>query len=346
MLLSPALCLFLVPVPCLAPQPAALLLQDQAGAEREAAAAQAWGALPEPEPAPRTTAEREPWYRRRVAVMEAFAKEWRGTLTAMQAVHFIGMSRARVFGDPGGAADSLGEVFQALTTRRADLDSIKGEHGFALDYYRVAMDYTKALSEAGRFDECERVLKELVKEESSEQARLQRLLDELPILRETRIGAPLPAFQGVDLDGDEVRPGQFKGKVLLIDFWATWCGPCIREMPSVVEAYGKYHDQGFEILGISMDYKVTKESQAEAQASGQRVRPLFDEETLRTKLAEHKMTWRQVYDGGGWGAALGKRFAIHSIPATILIDRQGIIRHKKLRGEKLLEAVAELLAEK
>ncbi len=113
-----------------------------------------------------------------------------------------------------------------------------------------------------------------------------------------------------------------KGKVVLIDFWASWCGPCIKEMPTVVEAYAKYKDKGFEVIGISMD-----------------------EEQSRWLGAIDRlgMTWPQMSDLKGWTSAAAKLYGVQSIPFTLLLDKDGRIIDSNLRGAKLLDKLEELL---
>ena len=134
-------------------------------------------------------------------------------------------------------------------------------------------------------------------------------------------------FSGETLDGREVSVKDFRGKVLLIDFWATWCGPCVREMPNVVATYAKYKDQGFAILGVTMD------------RAG-------DEDKIRDFMKKQGMDWPQIYDGKGWKTAPGVLNNIRSIPFTFLLDREGRVRYSKLRGEALGRRVAELLSGK
>ena len=138
------------------------------------------------------------------------------------------------------------------------------------------------------------------------------------IQKELAVGKAFPDFDEKDLDGKPLSVANFKGKIVLVDFWATWCGPCVAELPNVLETYGKYHGKGFEVIGISLDQ---------------------DKDKLTGFIKEKKMPWQQYFDGKGWQSKLGQKYGINSIPATYLIDKEGKIIGKNLRGEALASAV-------
>jgi thiol-disulfide isomerase/thioredoxin len=126
------------------------------------------------------------------------------------------------------------------------------------------------------------------------------------------------------IDGREVDLAQLRGKVVLVDFWATWCGPCIRELPNVKEAYRRYHERGFEVIGISLDHAKAREAVLKF-----------------VKVAE--LPWPQYYDGKGWANTWASAFAINSIPAAWLIDQNGRVVDKNARGEQLESEVKRML---
>ncbi|ACB75378.1 TlpA family protein disulfide reductase [Opitutus terrae] len=136
--------------------------------------------------------------------------------------------------------------------------------------------------------------------------------------------AVFPDFTEQDLNGAPLSISGLKGKVVLVDFWATWCGPCVAELPNVLAAYGKYHDKGFEIVGISLDRS---------------------EDALKKFIAEKQMTWPQYFDGKAWDSKLGRQYGITSIPATFLLDRDGKIIARDLRGKELEAELAKALGE-
>jgi len=137
------------------------------------------------------------------------------------------------------------------------------------------------------------------------------------------VGKPLP-IKFTAVDGREVDLAKLAGKVVLLDFWATWCGPCVAELPNVKAAYDKLSPQGFEIVGISFDQ---------------------DKEKLTAFVAKEKMSWPQFFDGQGWQNKFGQEYGINSIPSMWLVDKKGNLRDLNGR-EDLVAKVEKLLAEK
>ena len=126
------------------------------------------------------------------------------------------------------------------------------------------------------------------------------------------------------LDGAKIDLATMKDKVVLVDFWATWCSPCVAELPRVKAAYEKFHDKGFEVIGISLDYAK-------------------DEDKLKKFIKDKNLPWPQSFEGKGWEHSLAAKYGISSIPATIVIGKDGKIAAIGVRGDELETKVAELL---
>lgn len=146
--------------------------------------------------------------------------------------------------------------------------------------------------------------------------------DKIKVLRNVEIGKKAPDFTLNDTLGNPISLSSLKGQYVLIDFWAAWCRPCRAENPNNVKLYAKYHNKGFEILGVSFDK--TREEWVKA-------------------INKDGLTWAQVSDLKGWDSAAGKLYGVSGIPHTVLLDKEGVIIAKNLRGEELNEKIAELL---
>ncbi len=138
-----------------------------------------------------------------------------------------------------------------------------------------------------------------------------------------RKGQEFPDFTAKDaLSGQEFSLRDLRGKVVLIDFWATWCGPCVRELPSVKRIYSRFKDQGLEIVSISLD---------------------SDPKRFESFVRQKGMTWRHVMEGGGWGTRLAQQYGVNSIPLMIVVDAKGVVVADGLRGRRLEEVIESRL---
>ena len=151
---------------------------------------------------------------------------------------------------------------------------------------------------------------------------VQTIRKRIDVLKAVQIGQVAPDFTMNDTTGKPVTLSSLKGKILLVDFWASWCGPCRGENPNVVRAYQGYNIKGFDVIGVSFDKDHTKWVKA---------------------IKDDGLTWNHVSDLQGWGNAAGKQYGIMSIPSNVLLDKEQKIIGRNLRGEDLTKKLLELL---
>ena len=147
----------------------------------------------------------------------------------------------------------------------------------------------------------------------------------LTVLEASAVGKPAPDFTMNDPEGVPQKLSSYFGSYLLIDFWASWCGPCRADNPEMVEIYTKYHDLGYNVLGVSLDQKEDRWLQA---------------------IMDDNLTWAHVSDLKGWKNEAAKLYGVSSIPHTVLIDPNGVIIARGLRTKALDEKLAEIFADK
>ena len=182
--------------------------------------------------------------------------------------------------------------------------------------YSVVLDWPKI----DEYDELYKSLSETVRK-----GKFGKLAeDKIAVMKGATVGYSAISFTLPDVNGRPVSLGSYKGKVVLVDFWASWCGPCRGENPAVVAAYQKYKGKGFDVLGVSLDQNKEKWVQA---------------------IEKDNLTWTHVSDLKGWQNEVAKKYGVTSIPFNVLVDKDGKIIAKALRGAALEAELAKIFGE-
>jgi peroxiredoxin len=231
---------------------------------------------------------------------------------------------------PDGAVQSLAQIVATMARAQA------GQFGEALKQFQglmaglgkpeqeeFAAHFTDSLAQAattaGAFDVARQAYEALLQRYGESQTVRQKV--KVDLNRLSLVGKPAPSVVVKDLKGDSFRLDDLRGRYVLVDFWATWCAPCVAELPRVQEAYAKYHEKGFEVVGVSLDE--TKPAVVDF---------------IRTR----NLPWRQIHNASCDGD-LVEAFGVSTIPATFLIDPRGTIIRLELNGPALDQTLAQLL---
>lgn len=161
--------------------------------------------------------------------------------------------------------------------------------------------------------------------------KAKKELEQMPMPPNLVVGKKTLEFTATNMDGDTIEfPSSYQGKIVMLDFWATWCGPCIREIPNMKKAYANWHDHGFEILGVSFD----RENM---------------EEKIQAFLEKNEQPWPQIYEGKLWDTELGTMHDVSGIPFVLLIDGDNgkiLATARNLRGPGLSDFIKKQLEKK
>lgn len=235
---------------------------------------------------------------------------------ADQAMLLLGQIYTR-FGDNGNSIKYMKMYLNSPNSK-------KSAEQVAYVKYFIGMGYIKG----EKFEEARKYLVDVVNAATVTDNRVkqsaQMQLNRIETLKKLRLGQPAIDFSATTADGKKIKLSDFRGKVVLLDFWATWCAPCRQEIPNVKKVFEEFHKKGFEIIGISLDQKKVQ----------------FD-----SYMESNNISWPQIFDGKGWKSDIGSLYAVTSIPATFLLDRKGVIRYKNVRGPDLRKAVRQLIGE-
>ena len=217
--------------------------------------------------------------------------------------------------------------------REALMAQIEEKDAAAMDmvYNTIAANITNPVgiyllpNYAAAFEfEKQEALANQIPEEYKSNERIARFINSVEVAKKTAVGQKFIDFTMDTPEGKSVNLADFisKNKYTLVDFWASWCGPCRAEMPNVVAAYKEFNKKGFGIVGVSLDN---------------------DAEKWKAAIKDLGMTWPQMSDLKGWNCEGAALYGVRSIPATVLIDQEGTIVARNLRGDAIAEKLNELL---
>ena len=218
--------------------------------------------------------------------------------------------------------DSLDEIDnKILLEKRNVVAGFVKDHPSSLRAAMAINENFRYYAEASDVEPLYNYLDEKIKN-SAKGKEIKHMID---VYSAVAVGKKAPDIVQFTPDSNQLSLSSLKGKYVLVDFWASWCGPCRRENPSIVSAYNQYKDQGFTVFGVSYDSKKDRWLKA---------------------IKDDQLNWYQVSDLQGWKNATSDQYGIKAIPSNLLLDKDGIIVAKNIFGENLVNKLAELLNSK